>query len=91
MSDDYQQFDDAGDELFDHEYPDEELDRDDADDTVPCPHCGADVYDDAFQCPICGEYVEGHTSPLAGRPLWWVVLGMAGLGAAIYALVILVR
>ncbi len=91
MYDDPRGFDECDDELLDREYPDEDLDEEDAGTTVACSHCGAEVYDDAFQCPVCGEYLEHPTSPLAGRPLWWVVLGLVGFAAAILILVGLAR
>ncbi len=83
-------FDDPGDELRDDEYPDEPVD-DDETDTIPCPHCGADVYEDAVQCPICGDYITGSEGPMAGRPLWWLVLGFVGVVAAALALAGLLR
>jgi predicted nucleic acid-binding Zn ribbon protein len=45
------------------------------DDTVPCPHCGADVYEDAEQCPACGQYLSAEDRP-AGRPARWVMVVM---------------
>lgn len=79
-------FDSPDDELRDNEYPDEPV-EDENNDTFPCPNCGAEVYEDSEQCPTCGEYVTDHGSPLAGWPVWWLLLGLAGLGAAILALV----
>jgi hypothetical protein len=67
---------DADDELEDHEYPDEpESDDDDADETIPCPHCGEPVYEDAERCPSCGRY-RSREEIGAGRPPWWIVLGV---------------
>ena len=81
-------FEGPDDELRDDEYPDREDfdDEDELTETVPCPQCGADVYEDAPQCPICGEYVDRSTSALAGRPLWWIVLGVLGIAAVVVAL-----
>lgn len=80
------------DDLFDKESEtDEPADESDEDaelsETVPCPECGAEIYEDAFQCPVCGSYLPGQSSsPWAGRPLWWILLGLLGTGALIYAL-----
>ena len=55
---------DEGDELEDHEYPDEpDEDLPDNEDDLyfRCPECGADVYEDAPQCPECGWYVTTAT------------------------------
>ena len=86
-------FDSADDELRDDEYPGE-TDWDDAGDedevdTVECSACGAEVYEDSVQCPICGEFLSANTSPLAGRSMWFVVLGVVGVLATLWALVVL--
>ena len=54
--------------------------------TMPCPECGAEIYDDAERCPVCGQYVTHRTSEWSPRPLWWVVLAVAGVAATICAL-----
>jgi hypothetical protein len=57
---------------------------DDAESSVAeCPKCGADIYEDAVRCPICGDYVTRSTSPWPGRPMWWRLLGLAGVIAVI--------
>lgn len=71
--------------------PDEPSDEDDLDDdqseTVPCPACGVEIYEDAFQCPACGYYLASQSSsPWSGRSIWWILLGLLGTGALIYAL-----
>ena len=81
------------DAMFDDEY-DEVVDEDvgeasDEDETLPCPHCGANVYEDAPQCPQCGNYITFSTNPWNGRPWWWIVFGMVGIAAAICALLAL--
>ena len=48
-----------------------------------CPKCGADIYEDAVRCPICGEYVTHSTSAWSQRPIWWRLLGLAGIIAVI--------
>jgi uncharacterized paraquat-inducible protein A len=35
----------------------------DESDTVPCPHCGRDVYEDAERCPSCGQYLTREDAP----------------------------
>jgi ribosomal protein L37E len=51
---------------------------DDFDDetTIPCPHCGEDVFDNAEQCPACGMWFTADRRPLTGRSSWFVVLGV---------------
>lgn len=66
--------------------------EDDVDDyTVPCPACGEDVYEDAEQCPACGEYILAPSlnSSYAwrNRPLWWILIAVAGIAAVILTLV----
>jgi hypothetical protein len=60
---------------MDDEFADEPAD-DDRDATIPCPHCGAEIYDDAEQCPACGEYLSDEDAPAARRP-WWILIGVA--------------
>ncbi|HEX8202018.1 MAG TPA: zinc-ribbon domain-containing protein [Isosphaeraceae bacterium] len=59
-------------------------DDSDSSDVVPCPECGAEVYEDAEQCPACGQYIILSTSPWRGRPLWWILLGLAGFAAVLW-------
>lgn len=75
----------SDDDLDDNEYPDEP-DDDESADTVRCPQCGADVYEDAPACPHCGHYLSPDTSAWSGRPLWWILIGLAGVVATIIAL-----
>ena len=87
-----------GDEWSDYdeyEYEDEEQDtwdEEDDDYTLPCPACGAEVYEDAEQCPACGEYIlesDQHSGyAWRNRPLWWILLGAAGIIAVISTLVL---
>ena len=81
-------FDEADDELRDDEYPENDDSDDDATATVVCPHCGTDVYEDAEYCPVCDNYITitSGASPLSGRPLWWILLGLAGVVATFVAL-----
>ena len=63
---------------WDDEYAGEEYADEDLSETIPCPNCGADVYEDSPACPVCGEYVTRSSSPLAGMPRWFAVLGVIG-------------
>ena len=69
---------------------DEDLDEygnDTASTTAPCPECGAEIYEDAEWCPACGQYITTKQgSTWAGKSLWWVLLGAAGVIATISAL-----
>lgn len=53
---------------------------------LPCPHCGAEVYEEAERCPHCGAYIVRRLRAWEGRPRWWIVLGLLGIGAAAWAL-----
>jgi hypothetical protein len=77
---------DPDDESFDCDDPDELDSDDDLTETVPCPECGAEVYEEAEQCPRCGSYITHGGSVWAGRPIWWIVLGLLGLVAGVLAL-----
>jgi len=79
----------SDDDLRDEEFPDDEDNYDsDEVDTIPCPECGADVYEEAEQCPACGWYITSSSNPLSGRSWWWIALGMLGIIAVIWALVL---
>jgi hypothetical protein len=76
-----------------HDFDDDEDDdaEDDADEpaTIPCPHCGAEVFDDAEQCPSCGSWFVRDRRPLTGRPSWFVVLGFVGVLVAVVTWILL--
>ncbi len=78
------------DETYDDEYDNDEYDNSEYDDdlteTVACPHCGAEVYEDAVRCPICETYITHDTNIWAGRPVWWILLGLLGIVAVIVIL-----
>ncbi len=57
---------------------------DDEAETFACPACGAEVYEESQRCPSCGEYVVHDTRAWTGKPLWWILLGLAGIGAVIW-------
>jgi len=52
---------------------------------VACPACGAEIYEESEQCPKCGEYVTQSTRAWDGKPVWWLLLGLAGIIAVIWA------
>lgn len=71
---------------FEDDWSDDHWSDDDSDtETQPCPACGADVYEEADQCPMCGEYIIDSGVSLAGRPLWFAILGLLGVIAVIVA------
>ncbi len=78
-------WDDEPDDWDDDHDPDDP-DDDDTSLTVACPVCGADVYEDAEHCPSCGDFIVLSTSPWTGKPLWWVLLGLAGIFAVMWVL-----
>lgn len=92
MSDDPRWYDAADAESFDGDDPDkpdsdsDSGDDDDLTETVACPECGAEVYEEAEQCPRCGSYITHGGGVWAGRPIWWIVLGLLGLAAGVLAL-----
>jgi hypothetical protein len=58
----------------DEHLDDEDLPEDaDEETTIPCPHCGEDVYDDTEQCPACGTWLVRDGRPTSGRPSLFVV------------------
>lgn len=68
------------DDDVDEDWPDEP----EFEETRPCPACGADVYEDSPRCPICGEYItHSRSSTWAGRPVWYVLLGLLGIIAVV--------
>ncbi len=74
---------------YDETDDEDEYSEDEEAQTLPCPHCRAEIYEDAEQCPYCGEYVTHSTSIWAGRPWWWIVLGLLGIVAVIFVLLLL--
>ena len=64
------------DELDETEDPDEsDQDSDEESGTLPCPHCGEDVWEEAERCPHCGEYITPRIGP--DRKPWWVIVAAA--------------
>jgi hypothetical protein len=74
-----------GDEDDDWEDPEPADESDDAE-LATCPSCGEEIFEDAERCPYCGDYVVHSTSPFAGRPLWFCVLGLLGVAATVFYL-----
>lgn len=89
MPNDKSWFDEADDEFCDDEYPENDDSDDEETATIVCPHCGTDVYEDAEYCPVCDNYITttSSASAFSGRPLWWILLGLAGVAATLAALV----
>ena len=71
------------DDLIDEEWGDGE---DDTSDVVPCPNCGTEVHELADCCPVCGEFILDESRPLQGKPMWFLILGGAGIIAVILVL-----
>jgi len=46
----------------------------DESETLPCPHCGADVYEHADRCPRCGRSVTPGSGKRAGTAMRWAVI-----------------
>lgn len=61
---------------------------DDESPTVTCSQCGREVYEDAAMCPGCGAYITRSTHPFAGRPQWFVIVGVLGIILTMLALVL---
>jgi hypothetical protein len=70
------------DDYFDEDWSDD----DDLADVIPCPHCGTEVHELADCCPVCGEFILDESHLLDRKPVWYLVLGMAGIIAVILVL-----
>ena len=77
----YSEEDDLGDRLDADEW-----DEEDDVELVDCPACGESIYEEAEQCPSCGEYITHSTNLWHGRSVGWVVFGLLGMLAVLYAL-----
>lgn len=72
------------------DYPEDDYGDDDDDaETFPCSECGTEIHEDSVQCPVCGHYVTRSTSPWEDKPAWWIVLGIAGVFATVFTLILL--
>jgi len=74
-------WDDEGDDLDDA--ADDDADGDDS--TMPCPHCGADIYEDAVRCPVCERYLTQEEIRTTSKPRWVIVTAAVVLGAMVFA------
>ncbi len=76
----------SSDDWIDEGPSDEDLAQfgeDAAETTTPCPLCGAEMYDDSEWCPSCDQYVVRDTNVWSGKSVWWVLLGLLGIGMVI--------
>jgi hypothetical protein len=72
---------------MDDDFIDEEWDDDDDyADVINCPNCGSEVHELADCCPKCGEFILDESQPLQGKPMWFFILGGAGIIAVILVL-----
>ena len=51
------------------------------DDTIPCPHCRAEIYEDSVRCPQCGTYITGEAMHHFRKPIWIIVGTVLALAA----------
>jgi len=86
---------DVWDDEYEDDYYDEEEDdyNDDSPDAwYECPLCGAEVYDEADLCPACDQYMTPQLVTRSDkRPMWYIILGMAGILAVLLTLSGLIR
>lgn len=55
----------------------EDLDRF-GDETLVCPHCGAEVWDQATACHVCGRRLDERPKGQPPMPMWaWITLFIA--------------
>jgi uncharacterized paraquat-inducible protein A len=71
---------DADDEGWDD---DEDVDLDDEDATIPCPHCRREIHEESERCPRCGAYLSKEDAPPSRKP-WWFILGVIACFAIFY-------
>jgi predicted nucleic acid-binding Zn ribbon protein len=45
----------------------------DADDTMPCPYCGAAIHEESKHCDRCKNYLPEEDQPGKLRPLWLII------------------
>jgi hypothetical protein len=59
-----------------HDTPieDDDIESDDDEPTIPCPHCRREIHEDAQRCPYCEQYVSEEDAPPTRKP-WWIVIG----------------
>jgi hypothetical protein len=86
--DDPEDWDDEYDAARDYDPDDPEtypegLYVDNSPDTVPCPHCRAEIIEDAERCPRCGNYLSREEDAPARRGGGWIILMILALLAAL--------
>ena len=59
---------------------------DDEETTIPCPHCGREIYEDSQRCPYCENYLSSEDAPPKAQP-WWIAVAVILCLAAMLALV----
>lgn len=57
-------------------------------DLITCSACGALVDEDAIYCPVCDASIESGPSIFRNKSWWWIVLGIAGMVAVTFTLVL---
>ncbi len=62
-------------------------DEQDDDFTIPCPHCGDEIYDDVDQCPHCRQYISASDFNRQ-IPTWVFVLVILTIVAMVLPLVL---
>jgi hypothetical protein len=83
-ADDFDFHDRQADDAWDDDGGSESLDP--AEEFVSCPQCGADVAEEALRCAVCGQWMPQPPGVFAGRPWWWVALGLLGIAATLITL-----
>jgi hypothetical protein len=63
-------------------YP-EGLYVDNTPDTMPCPHCRAEIIEDAERCPRCGNYLSREDAPTKRSHAWIILMILALLAALV--------
>jgi hypothetical protein len=48
--------------------------RPDDEDTIPCPHCGKQIYDESERCPYCETYISEEDDAQPTRKPWWIII-----------------
>ena len=81
MMNDSPWIDDDSDQPLEHDLDDSDPFGDDSSELIECPFCNAEIYEESVRCPVCGTYVSDNSPVFSGRPMWWILLGLAGIAA----------
>jgi len=56
----------------------EDVQDDEASETLPCPHCGESIYDDTVKCPHCGQWIidRPRNEILHSKWFWPIVIAI---------------